>query len=75
MRSLSGASLLIAKKALETDIVSKKHVFGVLPLHLACHAYRVTEVELDIPLDMRGKELSLEDVEKYAAGIHTYKVS
>ncbi len=51
-----------------------KHVFGVIPYWLACHAEQITEVRLTVPLDRRGKELSYEEVEFYAVRPATYKV-
>lgn len=56
-----------------TDI-KDKHVYGVLPLSLAVHALRVTEVSLNIPPEMRGKELTKEQVSQYRTGVNTYEV-
>lgn len=47
---------------------------GVLPLRLASLANVVTTIDMNIPAEMRGKELSLEDIEKYFTGMSTYKV-
>ena len=49
------------------DDVMGKNVFGVPPLRLAVHARRVIEVPLDIPAEMRGVELTLEQVREYAS--------
>lgn len=49
-------------------------VYGVLPLRLASLANTVTTIDIDIPAEMRGKELSLEDIKKYGVNISTYKV-
>lgn len=57
------------------DDVRGKHVIGVLPLHLASLAASVTEVVLDLPAEMRGKELSKEQVELYQRGVTTYVVA
>jgi len=54
--------------------VKGKDVYGVLPLRLAVHARRVVEVPLDIPAELRGKELSLEQVKKYAGEPRAYVV-
>lgn len=54
--------------------IKGKHVYGVLPHHLSCHAYDVTEVNLDIPVELRGKELTLEQMRLYYKGVSTYKV-
>lgn len=54
--------------------VMGKHVAGVLPLFLAAIAASLTNVELSLPLEMRGKELSVEDMEKFCVGIRTYQV-
>jgi putative CRISPR-associated protein (TIGR02620 family) len=54
--------------------IKGKHVCGVLPLSLACHAASVTEVAMSIPQEMRGKELTAEQVREYTQGMHTYTV-
>ena len=54
--------------------VMNNDVYGVLPLHLASLANTVTTVDMNLPAEMRGKELSLEDIEKYFTGMSTYKV-
>ena len=46
--------------------VDGKHVIGVLPLRLAALAASVTEVPLDIPAELRGQELTVEQVRQYA---------
>lgn len=54
--------------------VTGNDVYGVLPLHLASLANTVTTVDMNLPAEMRGKELSLEDIKKYFVDISTYKV-
>lgn len=54
--------------------VERKIIYGVLPLHLACHAKKIISVDLDIPAEMRGKELTYDDVKKYYTGTHAYVV-
>lgn len=49
-------------------------VHGVLPLSLASLANTITTINMDLPAEMRGKELSLEDIKKYLVDISTYKV-
>ena len=46
--------------------VEGKDVIGVLPLQLASYAKSVTEVPLKLTPEMRGKELTFEEVEKVA---------
>lgn len=55
--------------------VRGRHVFGVLPLHLAAEARRVTEVPLHVPAELRGVELTLEQVRQFAGPLVEYKVS
>jgi len=43
-----------------------KNVVGVLPLHLAARCRQVIEIPLDIPLEYRGKELSIEEIFEFA---------
>jgi len=54
--------------------VSGKHILGVLPHSLSCLAKTFTEVPLSLPPELRGKELSAEDVRQYAGHPVTYRV-
>jgi len=57
------------------DDVRGKAVLGVLPMHLAQHAYSVTEIALDLPPELRGKELTADQVRLYMRGAHEYRVT
>ena len=57
------------------ELIRGKHVFGVLPLHLAAFAASITEVPLSIPAEMRGKELTLEEVRQFAGQPVEYVVN
>jgi hypothetical protein len=50
------------------------HVVGVLPLHLAAETASVTEIPLNLTPEMRGKELTVEEVRAIAGEPHTYHV-
>lgn len=52
--------------------VKGKDVAGVLPIHLAAVTATFTTVELALPLEMRGKELTLADMKRYCRGLRTY---
>ena len=54
--------------------VDGKHVIGVLPMHLAALAATVTQIPLDIPAELRGKELDLEQVRRFAGDPVKYSV-
>jgi len=54
--------------------VRGKHVIGVLPYWLSCHAEKFTEVQLRIPSEKRGKELTIEEIEFYSLEPRTYEV-
>lgn len=56
------------------DDVRGRHVIGVLPLALAVEAEKVTEIPLQVPAELRGVELDLEQVRQYAGPPRTYKV-
>lgn len=58
-----------------TEQVRGRHVFGVLPLRLAAEAASVTEVPLNVPAELRGVELTLEQVRQFAGPLASYKVS
>ncbi len=63
------------KAQVSPDDIRGCHVIGVLPLHLAALADRVTTVDLDIPIDLRGSELSLEQLRAFARAVTTYRVT
>lgn len=54
--------------------VHGKHVIGVLPMHLACLAASVTEVPLALPAELRGQELSIEQMRQFSGVPVTYVV-
>ena len=56
------------------DVVRGKHVLGVLPHSLSCLCASFTEIPLRLPPEMRGKELTIEDLRKYAGSPVTYVV-
>lgn len=54
--------------------VEGKDVIGVLPLQLASYAKSITEVPLTLTPEMRGKELTFDEVEKVANPPVQYRV-
>lgn len=54
--------------------VKGKHVLGVLPYWLACHTAKFTEIQLRVPSERKGKELTLEEVEFYSLEPKTYEI-
>lgn len=56
------------------DLISGKHVIGVLPLWLAACADQVTEVPINIPVELRGQELSADQMREWAGVPVTYTV-
>ncbi len=56
------------------EAVRGKHVCGVLPHSLSCLCERFTEVPLALPAELRGAELTLEQVRQYASAPVSYIV-
>ena len=54
--------------------VAGKHVIGVLPIWLAASAASYTEVPVRAPREMRGVELSLDELRLYARQPVTYHI-
>ncbi len=52
-----------------------KHVVGVLPHSLSSLTLSYTEVPLHLPAELRGRELSLGEVKRYAQPAETYIVT
>lgn len=50
------------------------HVIGVLPYWLSCHSALYTEIQIRVPSEKRGKELSFEEVKFYSGDAKTYTV-
>lgn len=63
----------VISHATEEDVCGND-VYGVLPLRLASFTNTVTSIDMNIPAEMRGKELSLTDIETYFTGMSTYQV-
>ena len=72
-RGVADATTPVLPHATASDVEGKS-VAGVLPLHLAAACSSLTTVELALPLEMRGKELSLDDMRKYCKGLRTFEV-
>lgn len=50
-------------------------VYGVLPYRLAALTSRFVEVSMSIPANLRGKELTLQDIESCNPTLTAYAVS
>lgn len=57
------------------DSVSGRHVCGVLPHSLSSLCASFTEVPLSLPPDLRGVELTVDQVRQYAGEPVTYVVT
>ena len=57
------------------DQVRGAHVYGAIPLHLAALAASVTVVDMPtLPAEMRGQDLTAEQMTQYGATMSTYCV-
>jgi len=56
------------------ELVKGQHVIGVLPHNLSVLTEKYTEIPLNLPAEMRGKELTADDVRRYAGKAVTYKI-
>lgn len=54
--------------------IKDKHVCGVLPHSLSCLTSQFTEVPLNLPAELRGTELTKEQVRQYAGEPVSYVV-
>lgn len=52
--------------------INDKHVFGIMPNWLSCHAGKLTELQLRLPIDKRNVELTLEEIEFFLVEPKTY---
>ncbi len=58
----------------EVEDIRGKRVIGVLPLSLAVEAAVVIEIPLNIPSELRGKELTVEQVREFSSSPNEYIV-
>ena len=72
-QGLVPADTPVLAHASEAD-VQGKHVIGVLPMRLASVAAKLTEVSMTVPAELRGQELSLEQIEALNPTLTTYVV-
>ena len=56
------------------EAVAGRRVYGVLPMRLAALCETFTEVSMVVPQELRGKELTLEQVKELQPELVTYKV-
>jgi putative CRISPR-associated protein (TIGR02620 family) len=54
--------------------IAGKNVYGILPLHLAIECNCITTVDMDIPAEKRGMDISPEEMDEYGATMRTYIV-
>lgn len=71
---LAGPETVVVAHA-TPDVVRGKRVCGVLPHALSCLCETFTEVPLDLPQELRGTELTVEQVRQYAKPAVTYRVT
>ena len=57
------------------DDVRGKDVVGVLPLNLACLANKITTVDFNCPADLRGVDLTAQQLDDLGTKLSTFVVS
>ena len=57
------------------EAVAGCRVIGILPLHLAVHAAMVEQPILDLPPELRGKELTAAEMRQYFKGMECFVVA
>jgi len=64
-RGIITGDVVVIDHVSDPEILRGKIVIGVLPLHLACLAQEIIAPEIDVPAELRGRELSREELERY----------
>lgn len=70
---LAGNDVQVVSHATPENVAGKR-LCGVLPHSLSCLCETFTEVPLNLPADLRGVELTLEQVRQFAGEPVTYRV-
>lgn len=73
-QGLVASEVPVVAHVTDPSILDGKVVAGVLPLFLAGRCKAVVEVQLDIPVELRGKELSLDQMRQYSRGLYVHRV-
>ena len=55
------------------DVIGQQ-VVGVLPLYLASLTLAITSIDIDLPPELRGKDITPEQMDECGAKLVTYKV-
>lgn len=63
------------KASVTVEDIKGKHVVGALPAHIAQWADYITSVDYSCPFEMRGKELTADQLNKYGAKLFDYRVT
>ncbi len=74
-RGLVDDTVQVVAHVNDPSILDGKVVAGVLPVHLAARCTAYCSVNLELPFELRGKELSAEQTEEFCTGIEYYCVS
>ena len=72
---VEGKNVQVLSHVDSPELIRGKHVIGVLPLRLAALAATITEIPLELPAEMRGRELTLEQVRQFAGQPVEYVVN
>ena len=59
----------------DPSILDGKDVLGVLPIGLAARCRSISELQLELPAELRGKELTAEQTREFSRGVRTYVVT
>ncbi len=54
--------------------VKGRHVVGILPIYLAAHAASITVLNLNVPVELRGQELTADQIREMMGDLTTYKI-
>ena len=73
-RGIIAGDVMVIDHVTDPEVLRGKVVIGILPLHLACLAEEIIAPEIDVPAELRGKELSREELEKFFKGVRRYRV-
>lgn len=58
----------------DPTVLHGARVFGVLPIQLAAEADTVVVIPLDLPAELRGKELGIEELRQFAGEPQEFQV-
>lgn len=73
-KKIISSDLPILEHVDNLDLIKNKRIIGIIPSKLAILAHSISQIELNIPKEFKGKDLTPEQLEEFSGELQTFKV-